>query len=124
MVKPVSSAAPGVAIGPRERPMPPAPPPPAVSGGAASDPGGASVGEMRDGTVLPAFEQALGDLLPDAFPAQTRLVIEVDSDTRRFVYKSVDAVTGDVVRQWPSEDILGMIKAMRNLTGLIADNKV
>lgn len=70
-----------------------------------------------------AFEAALNDALPQPLLPQTRLVIEVDPDTRRFIYKSVDAQSGELVRQWPAEEILGMIKVMRSLFGITVDKK-
>lgn len=73
--------------------------------------------------VLQAFEKALNDLLPDTLPPQTRLIIEVDPDTNHFVYKSVDASSGKLVKQWPSEKILDMIKTMRELSGIAVDGK-
>lgn len=82
-------------------------------------------GEVRvPDDVIRAFETALNAALPQSLlPPQTRLIIEVDPDTRRFVYKSVDAKTGELVRQWPNEQILGMIRVMRSLSGLAVDGK-
>lgn len=74
--------------------------------------------------LVRAFETALNAALPQPLLPQTRLVIEVDPDTRRFIYKSVDARSGELVRQWPAEQILGMIKVMRSLSGIAVDGKV
>lgn len=73
--------------------------------------------------LVRAFEAALNAALPQPLLPQTRLVIEVDPDTRRFIYKSVDASSGELVRQWPAEQILGMIKVMRSLSGIAVDEK-
>jgi hypothetical protein len=73
--------------------------------------------------LVRAFETALNAALPQPLLPQTRLIIEVDSDTRRFVYKSIDAQSGELVRQWPAEEILGMIKIMRSLSGIAVDKK-
>ncbi len=73
--------------------------------------------------LVGAFEAALNAALPQPLLPQTRLIIEVDPDTRRFVYKSIDASSGELVRQWPAEQILGMIKIMRSLSGIAVDEK-
>lgn len=78
------------------------------------------------GDLTQAVEKALNALLPKAIPAASnaRLQIEVDPDTRDFVYKTIDNNTGDVIRQWPTEQILGLFKVMRELAGLTVDSRV
>lgn len=78
------------------------------------------------GDLTQAVEKALNALLPKAMPAASnaRLQIEVDPDTRDFVYKTIDNNTGDVIRQWPTEQILGLFKVMRELAGLTVDSRV
>jgi flagellar protein FlaG len=46
----------------------------------------------------------------DAFKlANARLVIEQDKATNQYVYKSLDRVTGEVLRQFPREEVLKML---------------
>ena len=41
----------------------------------------------------------------------SRLVIEENPETRTYVYKIVDRKTGEVIRQYPREEILRLIDA-------------
>lgn len=43
---------------------------------------------------------------PAAASADLRLVIEEDRDTGAFVYKTLDRATGEVLRQFPREEVL------------------
>lgn len=78
------------------------------------------------GDLTNAVEKALNALLPKALPSASnaRLQVEVDPDTRDFIYKTVDNKTGDVIRQWPTEQILGLFKVMRELSGITLDSRV
>lgn len=96
---------------------------------AADTPSGSRAEADKDavpGDLTQAVEKALNALLPQAIPSASnaRLQVEVDPDTRAFVYKTVDNKTGDVIRQWPTEQILGLFKVMRELAGLTVDNFV
>lgn len=42
--------------------------------------------------------------------AQYRLVIEQSSESGRFIYKIMDRVTGEVVRQLPREQVIDLIR--------------
>ena len=71
-----------------------------------------------------AVEQALNALLPEAMPSKNaQLQVAVDPETKDFIYKTVDSKSGEVIRQWPSEQILGLFKVMRELAGLTVDGK-
>jgi flagellar protein FlaG len=56
--------------------------------------------------------------------SNARLTIEKDSDTGKYVYKTVDRETGKVIRQWPREKLLKAITEHQNVSGLIVDKKV
>jgi flagellar protein FlaG len=45
---------------------------------------------------------------PELDPADLRLVIEGGETLGSFVYKTIDARTGQVVRQMPREELLGL----------------
>lgn len=101
----------------------------------------AATGVVRDDgqTVLPAGQPVVteGDNLdatlgrvasflegfvPD-IGSNTRLRIEQDEETGRFVYRSIDKETGEVVRQFPAEEMLNLIARFRDAAGLIVDSK-
>lgn len=51
----------------------------------------------------------------------TSLQFSVDEDSGRDVIKVLEKETGDVVRQFPSEEILDVIKSLSNATGILFD---
>lgn len=51
----------------------------------------------------------------------TRLSIELDAVTKRYIFKSVDSDTGKVIRQYPTEPMLSLIARVRRVTGLTVD---
>jgi len=53
---------------------------------------------------------------------ETKLRIDKDDDTGRFIYKSVDAESGEVINQFPPETILQIISKFRDPEGLILDD--
>ncbi len=66
---------------------------------------------------LQAAEKFIDAALPNK-PPGTRLRIDLDSDSGRFVYQGVDIKTGDVVVQFPSEEILKLIAFSREREGV------
>ncbi len=79
-------------------------------------------------TIKDSFEKAaelLEEFIPDAEQtANTRLRIDKDDETGRFVYYSVDDESGEVVRQFPPENILKFLSYYRGLEGLILDDTI
>jgi flagellar protein FlaG len=53
--------------------------------------------------------------------ARYRLVIEEGARTGTFVYKTLDRVTGEVVRQLPREQIVKMLEAGEYASGAVID---
>ncbi len=49
------------------------------------------------------------------------LRIEQDEGTGRFVYKSVDSETGEVVREWPEEEMRRALKQLGELRGVLVN---
>lgn len=77
--------------------------------------------------TLERVAQILDDFVPGVGNGEdvtTSLKISQDDDTGRFVYKSVDVKTGEVVRQFPPEEILNFISRFRDAAGLIIDGEV
>jgi flagellar protein FlaG len=48
----------------------------------------------------------------------------VDKDSGRDVIKVFDKSTGDLVKQYPSEEVLGIISKLSNATGSLIDTEV
>lgn len=54
----------------------------------------------------------------------TKLSIDVDEGTGLFVYKGIDTDSGEVVSQFPAEEILSLISQFRESEGIVLDEKV
>lgn len=77
--------------------------------------------------TLERVAQVLDDFVPgggDGGEVSTSLKVSQDSESGRFVYKSVDDRTGEVVRQFPPEEILNFISRFRDAAGLLVDGEV
>jgi len=55
--------------------------------------------------------------------ADLRLVIEEDPDSGLFVYKTVDRRTGDVLQQFPRDEVIRMHRAQDYVAGAIIKAK-
>ncbi|MEQ1887875.1 MAG: flagellar protein FlaG [Alphaproteobacteria bacterium] len=51
----------------------------------------------------------------------THLSIVHDEATNRYVFKSIDPDTGEVIRQYPTEQMLSLIASVRRTSGLTVD---
>lgn len=109
---------------------------PAQSGGPSrlpNAPGGngdpASVPGPSTGATLDAQGEQDGrvaQLLDNAVLQQllnSRLRIERHDESGRFVYKSIDAKTGEVLNQFPSEKLLRILSAQQEAFGTVFDDK-
>ena len=65
--------------------------------------------------------QTIDELISDT-GTSTKLRIDQDEDTGRFIYKSVDSESGEVVGQFPPESILEIITRFRDPEGLVLDD--
>ncbi len=75
---------------------------------------------------LKAAEKFIDASLPSK-PPGTRLRINLDDGSGRFVYQGIDINTGDVVTQFPSEEILKFVAFSREregLEGIVVDEEV
>ncbi len=68
-----------------------------------------------------ATEPAPAKVLAALAPDNTRLSIVHDEATGRYVFKSINQETGEVIRQYPTEDMLSQIARMRQVAGLTVD---
>lgn len=75
---------------------------------------------IKPAEVAPV-EQSPDKTLTGLIPKNTRLSIEHDKATNRYVFKSVDENTGEVLRQYPTEQMLAQIARVRQIAGLTVD---
>ena len=71
-----------------------------------------------------ALEAAVEKLIRRNLPTNTKLQIEQNRETGTFIYRSVDPETGEVVRQWPPEELLKMREHLAEFEGLLIDKEV
>lgn len=75
---------------------------------------------------LEAAEKLINESLPQPAP-NTRLRINQDEDTGHFVYQGIDVNTGDVITQFPAEEILKFLAynlGKEGVEGIIVDEKI
>ncbi len=53
-----------------------------------------------------------------------QLFIERDKTTGEFVYRIIDRETGELIRQWPREEVLRMREALEAVRGALLDRRV
>jgi len=63
-------------------------------------------------------------LIRRSLPSNSKLQIEQDEETGTFIYHSVDPDTGEVLRQWPSEQLLKLREHLSEMEGVLFDKEV
>ena len=71
-----------------------------------------------------AVESAMREVSPPVMGQNERLSIQRDNATGTFIYRSIDRETGEVVRQWPVESMLQFKAYLRQVEGVLVDDKV
>lgn len=96
--------------------MAPGPAPRAVRDSSAAQAAPVPQADLIDKTV-----RALHETIQPILGNNTRLRIEHDKTTDRYVFMSIDKTSGEVMRQYPTEAMLAQIARVRQLTGLAID---
>lgn len=74
---------------------------------------------------LEAAAALLEEIVPEVSQvSNTRLRIDQDQETGKFIYYNIDNESGEVVRQFPPESILKYLKQVQSVEGLVLDDKV
>ena len=78
-------------------------------------------------TQLPAdkrimkLQEAVNRLVRGSLPSDAKLQIDQDEESGTFIYRSINPDTGEVIAQWPPEDLLRLREALRELDGMLID---
>lgn len=81
-----------------------------------------AVAAIGAGTPSGEFDNRRSSVADEADrAARYRLVIEEGAQKGSFVYKTLDRVTGEVVRQLPREDVVRMMDEGRYSAGTVID---
>jgi flagellar protein FlaG len=76
-------------------------------------------------TMTPKQLEKVAQQLQDFMGEMNRsLEFLVDKDSGRDVIKVLDKSTGDLVKQYPSEEVLGIISKLSNATGSLIDTEI
>ena len=70
------------------------------------------------------LESAVEKLIRRSLPSNSKLQIEQDKETGTFIYRSVDPDTGQVLKQWPSEQMLKLREHLTEMEGVLFDKEV
>ena len=76
------------------------------------------------GQRVEILEAAVEKLIRRSMPSNSKLQIEQDRETGTFIYRSVDPETGEVLRQWPPEELLKVRSHLDAVEGLLVDKRV
>jgi uncharacterized FlaG/YvyC family protein len=82
------------------------------------------VTNLMRGQRVEILEAAVEKLIRRSLPSNSKLQIEQDRDTGTFIYRSVDPETGEVLRQWPPEQLLKMREHLSDLEGMLFDKEI
>lgn len=70
------------------------------------------------------LDQAMGEVKKALAPVARNLQFSIDEETGRSVVKVVDATTNEVIRQFPSEELLAITRSIDKFSGLFVKQKV
>ena len=88
-------------------------------------PAGADVDKTETASLTEGLRQKLEDMASDALGDEnTRFSILFDESTDRFIYQTCDKQTGEVVKQYPTEEFLNQLIALRKVSGLAFEEVV
>lgn len=66
--------------------------------------------------------QKLIDETQDVQQENVKLEINLDEDSGRFVYQSINRDSGEIIKQFPPEDLLDILSKFREIEGLAVDD--
>jgi flagellar protein FlaG len=69
------------------------------------------------------IDKAMGEVKKALAPVARNLQFSIDDETGRSVVKVVDASTNEVIRQFPSEELLSITRSIDKLSGLFVKQK-
>ncbi|NWG45327.1 MAG: flagellar protein FlaG [Alphaproteobacteria bacterium] len=70
-----------------------------------------------------SLEDRLNEITHEMLGTNSRLSIEADADTGVFIYRSVDTRSGEVIKQWPPEEVLKLLEFFRLREGDLVDER-
>lgn len=68
--------------------------------------------------------QSKSDFVQHLLKDNEYMNVEFDDDTKRVVFQSVDRTSGEVINQFPSEEMLSLVAHFRQTVGIFTDQEV
>jgi len=68
-------------------------------------------------------QAALEKLIKKTLPSNSKLQIEKDKELGTFIYRTINPDTGEVIMQWPAEQLLAMREYLKEMEGVLVDTK-
>ena len=72
----------------------------------------------------PQAQQGKSDLVQKLLNDNEYMNVEFDDDTKRVVFQSVDRTSGEVINQFPSEEMLTLVAHFRQTVGVFTDQEI
>ena len=115
MVDPISNAP-----NPREIGQTQARPQPSPTSPAAPDP---STNLGPDQRVL-VMQAVIEKLIKKSLPSNSKLQIDHDPATGTYIYRAINPETGEVISQYPPEQLVKLREYLAEVEGLLIDKKI
>jgi flagellar protein FlaG len=115
MVDPISNAP-----NPREIGQTQARPQPSPTSPAAPDP---STNLGPDQRVM-VMQAVIEKLIKKSLPSNSKLQIDHDAATGTYIYRAINPETGEVISQYPPEQLVKLREYLAEVEGLLVDKKI
>jgi flagellar protein FlaG len=73
---------------------------------------------------IATLQAAVQKLIENNLPIPSKLQIDQDKETGTFIYRSIDPETGEVLGQWPSEQMIKLHDYLAQMEGMLVDKEV
>lgn len=86
--------------------------------------GSGSPAPKVEGDPIKRASDELNRLVANDSEPKTRLRIELNEESGRFIIQSINEETGEVISQFPPKEVIAVIKYFREIEGLAVDAEV
>jgi flagellar protein FlaG len=69
------------------------------------------------------MQAAVEKLIKKSLPSNSKLQVEKDKELGTFIYRSINPDTGEIIRQWPPEQLLALREYLKEMEGVLVDTK-
>ena len=66
---------------------------------------------------------AVEKLIKKTLPSNSKLQVEKDKELGTYIYRTINPDTGEVIMQWPAEQLLAMREYLKEMEGVLVDTK-